>query len=100
MVKIDIPMLKQCHGCRFFWFKGATCGNPGHYLDARCALSDRHNDWYKKDIHGGWIGEDIDPQNQKGYYSYHHAVKIGTRAKDCPLREVKQDADADRAVSS
>ena len=53
MVKIDIPMPKQCHGCRFFWFKGATCGNPGHYLDARCALSDKHNDWYKKDIHGG-----------------------------------------------
>ena len=87
VVITNMEMPKECHGCRWFYFQGTTCSNPRYYLDARCELSNKQQDWWSKSPNGGWIGEDIDPDKKSGYTYYHHAVEAGTRAKDCPLIE-------------
>ncbi len=83
-----MEMPESCEDCRWFYFQGATCTEPSYLLDSRCELKMTNDDWYGFDKHGGWVGEDIDPKNIRGYYYYHHCVEKGTRAKQCPLVEV------------
>ena len=80
---------KECHGCPCFHFEGIS---DGYYLDARCKMIKPTQDWYyrvegRKDPRGGWIGENLDDIKgfKHGYYCYEHAVKEGTRAKQCPF---------------
>ena len=77
---------KQCSGCPCFHFDGLS---NGYFLDARCKLIEPTQDWYYKDFpdkRGGWVGDDLDEIEgyNHGYYYYHHVVKEGTRAKQCP----------------
>jgi len=95
----DMDMPKECGECRWFRMHGSTCTEPSYYVDSRCELVASGQDWYGEDVMGGWIGEDIDPDDKMGYYYYHHCVEVGTRAKQCPLTEVPShgrliDADA------
>ena len=86
-----MEMPESCEECRWFHFRGST-SDYRWLLDARCKLIKPTQDWYADgypDKRGGWIGDDIDPENKMGYYYYHHCVKSGTRAKQCPLFEVK-----------
>lgn len=84
---------KKCHGCPCFWHEGIHGTRQGeYYLDARCKLVEATQDWYFELEHranprGGWVGDDLDEIDgyDHGYYQYHHAVKEGTRAKQCPL---------------
>ena len=85
----------ECRKCRYFWFRDMT-GDEKYMLNARCSLIEPTQDWYAKeapDKHGGWIGEDLDEIKGRnhGYYPYNHAVEVGTRAKQCPLREVEDE---------
>ena len=95
-----MEMPKNCMECQWYYFQNSTCTNPVYYLDSRCKLIPSGQDWYGYDGNGGWIGEDIDQENKRGYYYYHHCVEKGKRAKQCPLIEVPEphgrliDADA------
>ena len=95
-----MEMPKNCMECQWYYFQNSTCTNPVYYLDSRCKLIPSGQDWYGYDGNGGWIGEDIDQENKRGYYYYHHCVEKGKRAKQCPLVSVPEphgrliDADA------
>ena len=79
---------KKCYKCPCFSFKGM---HGDYFLDARCKLIEPTQDWYYKDHpdnRGGWIGEDLEKLDNTnyGYYYYQHAVKDGTRARQCPCK--------------
>ena len=85
-----MEMPESCEKCRWFHFHGMTCTTPKYLLDARCEMVPSGQDWYGKDPKGGWIGESI--EHLPGYgdiYGHKHCVEVGTRAKQCPLFEVK-----------
>lgn len=85
----DMKMPKECGECRWFHFHGETCTTPKYYLDARCELVKSGQDWYGKDVRGGWIGESIEHiPGWAGYYPHKHCVEMGTRASQCPLCEL------------
>ena len=86
-----LKMPKECGECRWFYFNGETCTTPKYYLDARCKLIESGQDWYGKNINGGWVGKDI--SNLPGYggrYPHKHCVEVGTKADNCPLVEVPE----------
>ena len=88
ITNMDMP--QKCEDCRWFHFRDIAGADPRYLLDARCELLPAVNDWYGHDPRGGWIGEDTTPHfGNVGYYSYLHALQIGTRAKQCPLREAE-----------
>ena len=90
-LEIDMGMPETCEQCKYHSFRGMRIQDDVHWLlDARCRLLPPNEDWYANDFpdnRGGWIGEDIDPENKMGYYYYHHCLREGTRAKQCPLKE-------------
>lgn len=84
----NMEMPKECHGCRFFWYKGMS---KGYYLDARCELIPSTQDWNGPNKNGGWCGEDITHiPGCSGYYYYHHCVREGERAVQCPMMPVEE----------
>lgn len=88
ITNMDMP--ESCDKCRWFSCEGLT-SDCKYMMDARCLLIESTQDWYGKDDRGGWVGDDLSVTrgytNYTGYYYYHHAVKAGTRAEQCPLRE-------------
>lgn len=92
LTNMDMP--DSCDQCRWFSCEGFT-GDAKYMMDARCKLIKPTQDWYGHDDRGGWIGDDLSVTkgytHYTGYYYYHHAVKEGTRAKQCPLKEDKND---------
>ena len=97
ITNMDMP--EKCEACRWFSFRGAFShwegeGQPSSFwlLDSRCQLLPPEEDWYARDNpdrRSGWVGEDLARKGWlKGYYSYRHCVEGGTRARQCPLREV------------
>ena len=88
VTNMDFP--KDCGECEWFFFEGISCTTPRYYLDARCKRIPSGQDWYGEDHRGGWIGESIAHlPGYGGMYPHYHCIEMGTRPKNCPLKELK-----------